>query len=187
MFGGLRRSTGDCPPHPNRRTSEKQSTDRFGARLPNKPRGIPRVDDRRVLNGIFWVLRSGAPWRDLPKSYGPHTTCYNRFANALWTMAVVDGHRHLRRRGFCGPARKTFFSRTIPDEIRQSHMQEMARRSYRSTPVVEFFQRRSLTARSRTEAQSDPLGLQLAPRRSSTLCPRSHRACPLSSRRAILD
>jgi hypothetical protein len=32
--------------------------------LPNKPRGIPRVDDRRVLNGIFWVLRSGAPWRD---------------------------------------------------------------------------------------------------------------------------
>jgi len=39
--------------------------------LPNKPRGIPRVDDRRVLNGIFWVLRSGAPWRDLPKTYGP--------------------------------------------------------------------------------------------------------------------
>jgi len=29
--------------------------------LPNKPRGIPRVDDRRILNGIFWVLRSGAP------------------------------------------------------------------------------------------------------------------------------
>jgi Putative transposase of IS4/5 family (DUF4096) len=33
--------------------------------LPNKARGIPRVDDRRILNGIFWVLRSGAPWRDL--------------------------------------------------------------------------------------------------------------------------
>jgi hypothetical protein len=31
--------------------------------LPNKPRGVPRVNDRRVLNGIFWVLRSGAPWR----------------------------------------------------------------------------------------------------------------------------
>jgi transposase len=28
--------------------------------LPNKPRGVPRVNDRRVLNGIFWVLRSGA-------------------------------------------------------------------------------------------------------------------------------
>jgi transposase len=35
--------------------------------LPNKPRGVPRVNDRRVLNGIFWVLRSGAPWRDLPR------------------------------------------------------------------------------------------------------------------------
>ena len=34
--------------------------------LPNKPRGVPRVNDRRVLNGIFWDLRSGAPWRDLP-------------------------------------------------------------------------------------------------------------------------
>lgn len=47
--------------------------------LPSKPRGVPRVDDRRVLNGIFWVLRSGAPWRDLPERYGPRTTCYNRF------------------------------------------------------------------------------------------------------------
>jgi transposase len=55
--------------------------------LPNKPRGIPRVDDRRVLNGIFWVLRSGAPWRDLPDIYGPHTTCYNRFVR--WRRAGV--------------------------------------------------------------------------------------------------
>jgi transposase len=55
--------------------------------LPNKPRGIPRVDDRRILNGIFWVLRSGAPWRDLPDSYGPHTTCYNRFVR--WRRAGV--------------------------------------------------------------------------------------------------
>ena len=39
--------------------------------LPNKPRGVPRVNDRRVLNGIFWVLRSGAPWRDLPENFGP--------------------------------------------------------------------------------------------------------------------
>jgi transposase len=46
--------------------------------LPHKARGVPRADDRRVLNGIFWVLRSGAPWRDLPSSFGPYTTCYNR-------------------------------------------------------------------------------------------------------------
>src|SRR5213596_3374535 len=55
--------------------------------LPNKPRGVPRVNDRRVLNGIFWVLRSGAPWRDLPGSFGPYTTCYNRFVR--WRRAGV--------------------------------------------------------------------------------------------------
>ena len=56
--------------------------------LPNKPRGVPRVDDRRTLNGIFWVLRSGAPWRDLPERYGPRTTCYNRFNR--WRQAGVS-------------------------------------------------------------------------------------------------
>src|SRR5262245_13075139 len=40
--------------------------------LPNKPRGVPRVNDRRVLNGICWVLRAEAPWRDLPKGFGPY-------------------------------------------------------------------------------------------------------------------
>jgi transposase len=45
--------------------------------LPNKSRGVRRVNDRRALNGIFWVLRSGAPWRDLPFCYGPRTTCYH--------------------------------------------------------------------------------------------------------------
>ena len=55
--------------------------------LPNKSRGVKRVDDRRVLNGIFWVLRCGAPWRDLPERYGPYTTCYNRFNR--WRKAGV--------------------------------------------------------------------------------------------------
>jgi len=47
--------------------------------LPRKSRGVPRVDDRRVLSAILWVLRSGSPWRDLPERYGPHTSAYNRF------------------------------------------------------------------------------------------------------------
>lgn len=47
--------------------------------LPTKVRGVARVDDRRVLNGIFWRLRTGAPWADIPARYGPHTTCVNRF------------------------------------------------------------------------------------------------------------
>ena len=53
----------------------------------DKPRGVLRVNDRRVLNGIFWVLRSGAPWRDLPDGFGPYTTCYNRFVR--WRRAGV--------------------------------------------------------------------------------------------------
>jgi transposase len=60
--------------------------------LPNKPRGIPRVNDRRVLNGIFWVLRSGAPWRDLPEMYGARTTCYTlRSVAAGWRLGPDHG------------------------------------------------------------------------------------------------
>ena len=47
--------------------------------LPNKPRGVPRVDDRR--------LRTGAPWADIPERYGLHTTCVNRFNQ--WRKAGV--------------------------------------------------------------------------------------------------
>jgi transposase len=45
--------------------------------LANKPRGVPRGDDRRVIDGIFWLLRSGSPWRELPERYGPHASCHN--------------------------------------------------------------------------------------------------------------
>ena len=41
--------------------------------------GVPRVDDRRVLSGIVFVIRNGLRWRDAPKEYGPHKTIYNRF------------------------------------------------------------------------------------------------------------
>ena len=59
----------------------------YAASLRSRPPGVPRVDDRRVLNGIFWVLRTGAPWRALPKEFGPPTTCYNRFVR--WRKAGV--------------------------------------------------------------------------------------------------
>lgn len=67
--------------------------------LPRGGRGAPREDDRRILNGIFWVLRSGAPWRDLPERYGPYTTVYNRFNRwrkaGVWDRimdAIVEAH-----------------------------------------------------------------------------------------------
>ena len=54
-----------------------------------KARGRPRKDDRRVLNGIFFILRTGASWRDLPERYGPYTTAYNRFNR--WAKRGVWG------------------------------------------------------------------------------------------------
>ena len=41
--------------------------------------GIPRVDDRRIISGIIFVIRNGLRWRDAPVGYGPHKTIYNRF------------------------------------------------------------------------------------------------------------
>lgn len=41
--------------------------------------GVPRVDDRRVISGIIFVLKNGLRWRDAPPAYGPHKTIYNRF------------------------------------------------------------------------------------------------------------
>jgi transposase len=58
--------------------------------LPQKSRGIARVDDRRVLNGILWRFRTGWPWADVPERYGSHTTCYNRFVR--WRKAGIWDH-----------------------------------------------------------------------------------------------
>ena len=51
--------------------------------------GVPRVDDRRVVCGIVYVLKHGLRWRDAPREYGPHKTLYNRFRR--WSeMGVFD-------------------------------------------------------------------------------------------------
>lgn len=55
-----------------------------GADAPIEPyfplsHGVPRVDDRRVVSGIIFLIRIGLRWRDAPKDYGPHKTIYNRF------------------------------------------------------------------------------------------------------------
>ena len=51
--------------------------------------GVPRVDDRRVISGIIFVIRNGLRWRDAPAEYGPHKTIYNRFVR--WSrLGVFD-------------------------------------------------------------------------------------------------
>jgi transposase len=49
--------------------------------------GVPRVDDRRVISGIIFVIRNGLRWRDAPQDYGPHKTIYNRFVR--WSRLGV--------------------------------------------------------------------------------------------------
>ena len=49
--------------------------------IPSKKdgRGRPRQDDQMLLNGMLWILRTGAPWKDLPGRYGNYKTCFGRF------------------------------------------------------------------------------------------------------------
>ena len=49
--------------------------------------GVARVDDRRVISGIIYVIRNGLMWKDAPSSYGPHKTLYNRFVR--WSRMGV--------------------------------------------------------------------------------------------------
>ncbi len=51
--------------------------------------GVPRVDDRRVVSGMVYVIKHGLQWKDAPKDYGPHKTLYNRFIR--WSrLGVFD-------------------------------------------------------------------------------------------------
>ncbi|MCK9712290.1 IS5 family transposase [Pseudomonas syringae pv. syringae] len=67
---------------------------------PPQHMGRPRRDDRQMLDGIFWILCSGAKWRDLPERFGPWKTVYQRFRQ--WrdngTFEQVLRHLHLRLR-----------------------------------------------------------------------------------------
>jgi putative transposase len=49
--------------------------------------GVARVDDRRVVSAIVFVIKNGLRWRDAPREYGPHKTIYNRFVR--WSRLEV--------------------------------------------------------------------------------------------------
>ena len=51
------------------------------------PHGVKRVDDRRVISGIVYVIKNGLRWKDAPPVYGPHKTLYNRFVR--WSRAGI--------------------------------------------------------------------------------------------------
>ena len=65
-------------------------------------RGRPWHDTRAVLNGVFWVLGTGAQWRELPEKYPPYQTCHRRFQQ--WIRRKLEEAlkmlaRHLHERG----------------------------------------------------------------------------------------
>jgi transposase len=66
-------------------------------------RGRPPRPFREVLDGILWVMRTGAPWHDLPRRYPPYQTCHRRFQHwcedGTFEQVVVALRRDLRDRG----------------------------------------------------------------------------------------
>jgi hypothetical protein len=67
-------------------------------RVRKDKRGRPWRDPRDVLNGILWVLRTGAPWHDLPDRYPPYQTCHRRFQS--WALDLLRAlAQDLKERG----------------------------------------------------------------------------------------
>ena len=68
------------------------SDSQFARIKPYFPRshGVARVDDRRVISGIIYVIKHGLQWKDTPREYGPHKTLYNRFVR--WSRMGVFNH-----------------------------------------------------------------------------------------------
>jgi transposase len=67
--------------------------------MPMDRRGPKPRNNRQIMNGMFYILRTGSPWRDLPERYGPYTTVYNRFNRwrkaGIWDKlmdAIVKAH-----------------------------------------------------------------------------------------------
>lgn len=73
--------------------------------LPDKVRGVPRADDRRVISGIVHVLKSGCRWVDAPAEYGPRKTLYNRFVR--WAEKGIWQSIFVALADFAGPPSHT--------------------------------------------------------------------------------
>lgn len=75
--------------------------------FPDKPMGPqggrPAVSSRACFEGILWVLRSGARWKDLPSHFPSYATCWRRFAawsaDGIWDLALARLLEELDRRG----------------------------------------------------------------------------------------
>lgn len=66
----------------------KRISEYFPEKTPGTP-GRPPKEHRPIVNGIVWIARSGAPWRDIPERYGPWETIYTRFRELIENGILV--------------------------------------------------------------------------------------------------
>src|ERR1700760_1353690 len=88
--------------------SERQMT-RISPHFP-RSHGRPRVDDRRVISGVIYVIRNGLRWKDAPQAYGPHKTLYNRFVR--WSRRGVFERIFVALAGEAGEAERVVIDKT---------------------------------------------------------------------------
>jgi transposase len=109
-------------------------------------RGRPWKDARAVLNGVFWILRTGAPWHDLPPRYPPYQTCHRRFQqwrrDGLLTDVLTRLAQDLRDRGKLDLS-ETFIDATFSSAKKGALLsarlaEEKAVKSWRSSTAMVF-------------------------------------------------
>jgi transposase len=138
-------------------------------------RGRPWKDARAVLNGVFWILRTGAPWHDLPPRYPPYQTCHRRFQqwrrDGLLTGVLTRLAEDLRDRGKLDLS-ETFidasFSSAKKGALLSARLaEEKAVKSWRSSTAMVFLSPSASPALRRMKPNSSK------PRSSSASCRRS--------------
>jgi len=87
-------------------------------RVRKDKRGRPWKDPRDVLEGILWILKTGARWQDLPESYPPYQTCHRRYQSwvkaGVFKKILIKLAEHLREKGKINLA-ETFIDATFVD------------------------------------------------------------------------
>ena len=114
-------------------------------------RGRPRKCNRTILNGMVWIARSGAPWRDLPERYGPWETVYSRFRkwiedgilDNIFRILSLDAefeelsmdasHPSSRHISIVPELKKGVFHRNRPEPRRTKYQDPCHRRSVRES------------------------------------------------------
>ena len=138
-------------------------------------RGRPWKDTRAVLNGVFWILRTGAPWHDLPPRYPPYQTCHRRFQqwrrDGLLTDVLTRLAEDLRDRGKLDLS-ETFidasFSSAKKGALLSARLaEEKAVKSWRSSTAMAFLSPSASPALRRMKRNSSK------PRSGSASCRKS--------------